>query len=130
MVNFFFILGFIGAILVAVSIAGYRYYSGKSNEEALEAESRPSLSRLFINLPTTKEVGVWIENHGKGVATLTPYDIVINDDKSKHSIKTLDNWKTVLTRLGINHPWVSMAAIRKGNLAERSIKNLLKLLTE
>lgn len=83
------------------------------NREALEAESRPFLSRLFINRPTAKEVGVWIENQGKGVAHLTPYDIVINGDrKSKHNIQTLDDWKTVLTRLGINHPWVNMAAIR------------------
>ena len=82
--------------------------------EIAAKESRPFLSRLFINLPTTKEVGVWIENRGKGIAHLTPYDIVINGDiKSKHNIRTLADWQTVLKRLGINHPWVEMTAIRR-----------------
>ncbi|MCH8125934.1 hypothetical protein IIC38_08240, partial [candidate division KSB1 bacterium] len=70
---------------------------GKDQKETLEAELRPFLIRLFINQPTTKEVGLWIENHGKGVAHLMPYDIVINGDiKSKHNIRTLADWQTVL----------------------------------
>ena len=58
------ILGFIGWLLYIVMAPKLQH-----EREALEAESRPFLSRLFINLPTTKEVGLWIENHD-GTETL------------------------------------------------------------
>ena len=111
-------LGVLGATCSILGFTGWLLYIAlapklQHEREALEAESRPVLSRLFKNLPTTKEVGLWIENHGGGVAYLTPYDIIINRDiKSKHSIQTLDDWRTALKRLGINDPWVTMGAIR------------------
>ena len=59
--------------------------------------------------------------------TLTPQDTVINDDgKSKHKSHTLAEWKTVLKRRGINHPWVNMAAIR-GKIVIAPGNNILVL---
>ena len=110
----------VGIFLSAIGTFGAYFFGQRAQrerentaKEIAAKNSRPSLSRLFINLPTTKEVGLWIENHGGGVAYLTPYDIIINGDiKSKHSIQTLDDWRTALKRLEINDPWVTMGAIR------------------
>nr|WP_319997591.1 hypothetical protein [uncultured Draconibacterium sp.] len=46
MINFFIVLGLIGGVIIAVSIAGYRIYSGKSNAEK---EQKATEQRVVIN---------------------------------------------------------------------------------
>ena len=85
----------------------------KELETELKEESTPKLQTLNLEARTSKEVGYWINNLGKGVAFLEPYVIFLDGDiDKKYIIHSLDDWHIVLGELNIDEPWVRMLSVR------------------